>query len=168
MIVWPKETRTRRIARLGVMLICLSVGGSLAMATSVAAPPHSPASLVQTVLPRPNIVFILTDDLSTNLIRFMPHVRAMERDGLTFRNYFVSDSLCCPSRASIFTGDFPHDTGVLANAGPQGGIGAFDRHGDERLSFVMALHQAGYLTAMVGKYLNRYLETDSGLAASGL
>jgi len=61
---------------------------------------------------RPNIVFVLTDDLSLNLLRFMPHVRQMQRDGLTFQDYFVSDSLCCPSRASIFTGNFPHDTGV--------------------------------------------------------
>ena len=37
---------------------------------------------------------------------------------MTFNNYFVSDSLCCPSRSSIFTGDFPHDTGVFTNAGP--------------------------------------------------
>ena len=53
---------------------------------------------------KPNVVFILTDDLSWNLVRFMPHVRQMQRDGLTFDNYFVTDSLCCPSRASIFAG----------------------------------------------------------------
>ena len=53
-----------------------------------------------------------SDDLSMNLVPFRPHVPAMERAGLTFGNYFVSDSLCCPSRASIFTGDFPHDTGA--------------------------------------------------------
>ena len=65
------------------------------------------------VAARPNIVFVLTDDLSMDLLRFMPHVLAMERDGLTFENYFVSDSLCCPSRSSIFTGEFPHDTHVF-------------------------------------------------------
>src|SRR3954454_17597007 len=54
--------------------------------------------------PRPNVIFILTDDLSWNLVGFMPHVRQMQRDGMTFTNYFVTDSLCCPSRASIFTG----------------------------------------------------------------
>src|ERR1700704_621237 len=47
---------------------------------------------------KPNIVFVLTDDLSMNLLRYMPHVEAMERTGLTFNNYFVSDSLCCPPR----------------------------------------------------------------------
>jgi N-acetylglucosamine-6-sulfatase len=73
---------------------------------------------------RPNVVFVLTDDLSMNLVRFMPHVLAMERAGLAFRDYFVSDSLCCPSRASIFTGDFPHDTGVFSNFGSGGGVRA--------------------------------------------
>src|SRR5689334_22220038 len=54
---------------------------------------------------RRNIVFVLTDDLSMDLIRYMPQVQALQRRGLNFRNYFVTDSLCCPSRASIFTGE---------------------------------------------------------------
>ena len=74
---------------------------------------------------RANIVFVLTDDLSMDLIPYMPHVLAMERDGLTFTNYFVSDSLCCPSRASIFTGDFPHDTHVWGNFGATAGSSVF-------------------------------------------
>ncbi len=115
---------------------------------------------------RPDIVFVLTDDLSMNLLRFMPHVGAMERRGLTFKNYFVSDSLCCPSRASIFTGDFPHDTGVFSNFGPGGGFNAFYERGDERRTFPIALQRAGYLTALMGKFLNGYMET-SGHAADG-
>jgi len=107
---------------------------------------------------RPNIVFVLTDDLSRNLVRFMPHVLAMERAGITFEDYFVSDSLCCPSRASIFTGIFPHDTGVFSNFGPGGGFRAFYRHGDEKRTFPLALQSAGYRTALMGKFLNGYLE----------
>lgn len=106
---------------------------------------------------RPNIVFVLTDDLSLDLLRYMPEVQALESRGLTFDNYFVSDSLCCPSRASIFTGDYPHDTGVYTNSGPQGGVGAFFAHNDESKSFNVALQNAGYRTAMMGKYLNGYL-----------
>jgi N-acetylglucosamine-6-sulfatase len=108
--------------------------------------------------PRPNIVFILTDDLSMDLLPYMPAVQALQARGLTFENYFVSDSLCCPSRSSIFTGDFPHDTGVFTNSGPEGGIRAFYGHGDENHTFNVALQQAGYRTAMMGKYLNGYLE----------
>jgi N-acetylglucosamine-6-sulfatase len=112
---------------------------------------------------RPNVVFILTDDGTMNLLRFMPHVQAMQRNGMTFREYFVSDSLCCPSRASIFTGELPHDSGVWRNAGAHGGVTAFDRHGDEQRTFAVALQRAGYLTALMGKYLNRYMEPDAGL-----
>ena len=116
------------------------------------SPPTAPA-----VFPgRPNIVFVLTDDLSSDLVRYMPHVLAMERHGLTFTNYFVSDSLCCPSRASIFTGDFPHDTHVYGNFGTRGGFPAFHRRGEERHTFATALQRAGYRTAMMGKYLNGY------------
>jgi len=115
---------------------------------------------------RPDIVFVLTDDLSMNLLRFMPHVQAMQRNGLTFKNYFVSDSLCCPSRASIFTGDFPHDTGVFSNFGPGGGFNAFYKRGDQRHTFPIALQRAGYVTALMGKFLNGYLESP-GHAADG-
>ena len=106
----------------------------------------------------PNIVFVLTDDLSMDLVRFMPQVQALQARGISFDNYFVSDSLCCPSRSSIFTGNFPHDTGVFTNAGPDGGIGAFYSHDDELSSFNVGLHNAGYRTAMMGKYLNGYLQ----------
>ena len=61
---------------------------------------------------KPNIVFVLTDDLASNLVQYMPHVKKLEAQGATFKNYFVTDSLCCPSRASTFTGRYPHDTGI--------------------------------------------------------
>jgi N-acetylglucosamine-6-sulfatase len=106
---------------------------------------------------RPNIVFVLTDDLSLDLLRYMPHVLAMERNGLTFRDYFVSDSLCCPSRASIFTGKYIHNTHVLDNIGRNGGFKAFYRRREELHTFALALQRSGYLTAIMGKYLNGYL-----------
>jgi arylsulfatase A-like enzyme len=105
---------------------------------------------------RPNVVFVLTDDLSMNLLRYMPHVEAMQRTGMTFNNYFVSDSLCCPSRASIFTGNFPHDTHVLNNTGRHGGFDQFYSRGEEQHTFAVALQNAGYRTALMGKYLNGY------------
>ena len=106
---------------------------------------------------KPNIVFILTDDLSTNLVQYMPNVMAMQKEGTTFSNYFVTDSLCCPSRSSIFTGKLPHNTGVFTNTGPDGGYEAFTAHGNESLTFAVALRRAGYKIAMLGKYLNGYL-----------
>ena len=106
----------------------------------------------------PNIVYVLTDDLSLDLLRYMPQVQAMQRRGVTFKNFFVSDSLCCPSRSTIFTGDFPHDTGVFTNRGRDGGITAFYSHQDENRSFNVYLQQAGYRTGFMGKYLNGYLQ----------
>ncbi|MGH3260713.1 MAG: sulfatase-like hydrolase/transferase, partial [Trebonia sp.] len=127
-------------------------------ATGPRSSPFAAAPATRRRAHHPNIVFVLTDDLSMNLLRFMPEVQALTTSGMTFENYFVSDSLCCPSRASIFTGDYPHDTGVYTNDGPQGGIGAFFSHDDEMRSFNVALQRAGYRTAMMGKYLNGYLE----------
>lgn len=105
---------------------------------------------------KPNIVFVLTDDLSTNLVRYMPHVLALQQTGMSFTNYVVTDSLCCPSRSSIFTGQFPHNTGVFTNDPPDGGMTVFRARGGEKRSFAPALQRAGYRTALMGKYLNGY------------
>jgi N-acetylglucosamine-6-sulfatase len=107
---------------------------------------------------RPNIVFVLTDDLSENLIPYMPQVVALENHGVTFDNQFVTDSVCCASRSSIFTGEYPHNTHVYTNVPPDGGFSAFVKHGNLRRSFNIHLQRAGYTTAMMGKYLNGYLE----------
>jgi N-acetylglucosamine-6-sulfatase len=119
-------------------------------------PTSAGAGRATPVMPRPNIVFVLTDDLSWNLVRFLPQVRALQREGMTFTDYVVTDSLCCPSRSSIFTGRFPHNTGVFTNAGPEGGWAAFHDHGQESDTFATGLRARGYRTAMMGKYLNGY------------
>jgi arylsulfatase A-like enzyme len=121
-----------------------------------------PARAVAGAPPRPNIVFVLTDDLADNLVtpQFTPNLWSLMHQGTSFSNYFVADSLCCPSRASIFTGRFPHDTGVYANSGSEGGYPAFNSHGDETSTVATDLHAAGYRTAMMGKYLNEYRTSD--------
>jgi arylsulfatase A-like enzyme len=107
-------------------------------------------------------VFVLTDDLTWDLLPYMPHVRKLQRDGMTFRQFLVSDSLCCSSRATIFTGEFPHNTQVLGNEGPTGGYEAFRRTGDVERSVALALHGGGYRTALWGKYLNEYQPIAAG------
>jgi len=106
---------------------------------------------------KPNIIFILTDDYASNLVDFMPNLNAMQKEGVTFNNYYVSNSLCCPSRSSIFTGMLPHNTRVETNTHPNGGYDAYMEHGDAQQSFCVALQHAGYKTAMMGKFLNGYL-----------
>lgn len=105
---------------------------------------------------RPNIVWVLTDDLSSDLVNYMPHVKAMQKEGTSFSNYTVTDSLCCPSRSSILTGKFPHNTGVFTNTPPDGGFDTFHGKGNEDKTFATALKAQGYRTAMMGKYLNGY------------
>ena len=55
----------------------------------------------------------------------MPRVRAMQARGANFTNYTVSHSLCCPSRATIMTGQYPHTSGIYTNTEPDGGYGKF-------------------------------------------
>src|SRR5258708_37471094 len=86
-----------------------------------------------------NIVFVLADDFSWNLMQFMPELQRMQKDGVTFTNYFVTDSLCCPSRSSIFTGRYPHNTGIYRNVGPDGGYLSFRRLGNEATTFATVL-----------------------------
>jgi arylsulfatase A-like enzyme len=106
--------------------------------------------------PQPNVVFVLTDDLSSDLLPYMPNVRRLAARGTSFSNYFVTDSLCCPSRASILTGQYPHNTGIFRNTGPDGGFLAFQAHGLEQETYATSLQAVGYRTALMGKYLNQY------------
>src|SRR6516164_2767137 len=127
--------------------------------TRLGSSPASPAEAK-----RPNIIFVLADDLSLDLVQCMPHVLKMQKDGVTFANYLVTNSLCCPSRSSIFTGRFPHNTGIYLNSGPDGGYLEFLKRGLEDATFVSALTAAGYHTAMLGKYLNGYRPQEHRVA----
>jgi len=138
----------RAFALVGVLL---SAAGLVAACTHSSKPP-SPKPRVD----KPNIVFVLTDDLSDNLVQYMPHVISMEKAGTAFSNYTVTDSLCCPSRASIFSGNFPHDTHVFDNTKDHGGFQTFNARGEESSTFATGLQSVGYRTAMMGKYLNGY------------
>jgi arylsulfatase A-like enzyme len=117
--------------------------------------------------PQPNIVFVLTDDLSTDLLPYMPNVQRLQQRGTSFSNYFVTDSLCCPSRASILTGQYPHDTGIFRNTGADGGFLAFHANGLEQDTYATNLQGVGYRTALLGKYLNQYSPSRIRTALGG-
>lgn len=125
----------------------------LALVSAVQAQRPAPYGLASA---KPNIVFVLTDDLSWDLVDYMPNVRQLRAEGVTFDNYIVTDSLCCPSRASILTGKYPHNTGIYKNTGDDGGFLAFRARGQEQQSFATALAAQGYRTALMGKYMNQY------------
>jgi arylsulfatase A-like enzyme len=103
----------------------------------------------------PNIVMILTDDQRADTLGYMPIVhRTLGKHGVTFTNAYVSNPVCCPSRATIMTGLYSHSTGVYTND-LDGGFNAFD----DDSTIATWLHDAGYRTGLFGKYLNGY-ETD--------
>jgi N-acetylglucosamine-6-sulfatase len=107
---------------------------------------------------RPNILFILTDDQDVETLRFMPRVQTLlAAEGITFSNAFVTQSLCCPSRASILRGQYPHNTEIIHNQPPTGGFEKFRDLGHESSTLATWLQAAGYQTALFGKYLNGYL-----------
>jgi len=118
------------------------------------APPPTTAST--TTATRPNIVLVLTDDLDSGLLQYMPNLKNLvQAPGLTFTNYYVTSALCCPSRVSMFRGQYPHNTTVLTN---EDGFAKFHKQGLESSTFATWLQGAGYRTALMGKYLNGYLE----------
>ncbi|MGK2955465.1 MAG: sulfatase family protein [Solirubrobacterales bacterium] len=121
---------------------------------------------------RPNIVLIQADDLVRSDIRYMPNVqRVIQRGGTTFTNYNAPYPLCGPARASLLTGQLAHNNGVLANF--KGNDGGYYRLRDlpgrrnEKNSLGPWMHQAGYRTGFVGKYLNDYGTLDRTEIPSG-
>ncbi len=109
---------------------------------------------------KPNILVIMTDDQTLESMRIMDSVKAELADqGTTFSRYYVSFPNCCPSRATYYTGQYSHNTGVEDNVPPLGGAGKL--RADETLP--VWLQRAGYTTAHVGKYLNGWGE-DGNIA----
>jgi len=106
---------------------------------------------------RPNIIFILTDDLDTRLFNRMPRLQSLlSEQGTTLANNFVSLALCCPARTAIIRGQYAHNSRIFTNALPGGGFQkVFDR-GLEQSTVATWLQAAGYRTVLMGKYLNGY------------
>jgi arylsulfatase A-like enzyme len=99
---------------------------------------------------RPNILFIFTDDHSSQAISAYgskinqtPHMDRIAKEGMLFRNCFVSNAICGPSRAVIQTGKYSHLNGFLTNGN------SFD---GSQQTFPKLLQKAGYQTAVVGKW----------------
>lgn len=138
---------------------------ALAVALSLLGPPgrlvlSSPGrATARTALP--DVVLVMTDDQRLETLAGMPRTRRLLVDrGTWFRRAMVPTPLCCPSRVSMLTGLFAHDTGVWGN-GDVGGtaIGGWPRFrhtGGERHTLASALAARGYRTALIGKYLNYF------------
>lgn len=108
---------------------------------------------------QPNFVLIMADDLDLAPVEHMPLLRQhVASRGMTFTNAFVTDPVCCPSRATVLTGQYAHNHRVLSNEPPLGGWGVFHDSGIEKDTLPVWLRRGGYVSGLVGKYLNRYPE----------
>jgi N-acetylglucosamine-6-sulfatase len=102
---------------------------------------------------RPNIVLVTTDDQTMGQLTQATMPRTLEllgRGGTTFTDAIATTPLCCPSRASMITGQYGHNNGILSNAG------GYKHLIGKRNVLPMWLKRAGYRTAHVGRYLNTY------------
>ena len=134
-----------------VVIVAALVAGCSSSSTSSKTETTSHSS-------KPNVLFVLTDDLDLGEIAQMPHLKSMMVDqGVTFSDYYV---VACRSAARPATttlrGQYSHNTGVETNGGINGGFETAHRLGIESSTIGTWLHADGYRTALIGKYLNGY------------
>ena len=101
---------------------------------------------------QPNILFIMSDDHTSQAISAYggiladvcptPNIDRIAKEGILFQNCFVTNSICTPSRAAIFTGKYAHKNGVYK----------FTALNQNQPTLPKLMRQAGYQTALVGKY----------------
>lgn len=105
---------------------------------------------------RPNIIYIMADDLTTQAISAYdngifdsiaptPNMDRLAREGMIFQNVMCTNAICGPSRAAILTGDYSHVNGYYKNH--KGGV--FD---STRWTFPQEFQKSGYQTALFGKW----------------
>jgi N-acetylglucosamine-6-sulfatase len=101
---------------------------------------------------RPNIIFILVDDLRWDALGCTghpfaktPNIDRIAKEGALFRSFFVSIPLCSPSRGSFLTGQYPHTHGITNNAD-------HSELSHQLITFPRLLHDVGYETAFIGKW----------------
>lgn len=136
--------RARRPAALAAAVLALAAALALGTAT------HDAEGA-----PGDNVIFILTDDQAASEIAAMPNTQTMVGgQGITFTRAYIPYPLCCPSRASMLTGEYMHNHQVRGNIEPAGGWFAFKPH--ESNTLATRLDSAGYYNVHIGKYVNGY------------
>ena len=144
----PKDLVRRRAGTSLLSSILLLVSLVVSPSEVISQPPSDAAASGT----RPNIVFILIDDLRWDELGCAghpfiktPNIDRIAREGAMFRNAFMTTPLCSPSRASFLTGQYAHTHGITDNV---------DRSvaSHKLVTFPWLLHQSGYETAFVGKW----------------
>src|SRR5712691_10452291 len=133
----------------------LAIAAMLALVAGLAVGVREHGSSAQAAPPaqRPNVLVLETDDQTLAEMQVLPNAKRLIGDaGVTFDNNFDSFSLCCPSRATLLTGQYSHNNGVRDNKAPEGGYYKLDSTN----TLAVWLQRAGYYTVHLGKYLNGY------------
>jgi arylsulfatase A-like enzyme len=140
----PRQPRARARAALAAALALIAVaGGALT------------AGAAQGAAIGKNVIFILTDDMTSSEVTGMPNVMSeIAGRGTTFNRAYVSFPLCCPSRATMMSGRYMHNHGVHGNFPPQGGWPKY--RPQEASDLPVRLHGVGYHNVHIGKYMNFY------------
>ena len=125
---------------LGIAAIVSGIAGNTEVGSAAAQRP-------------PNVLLIVVDDQAQNTFkpRFMPHTfHDLVNHGTTFTNAIAAPPLCCPDRAGILTGQYPHNHGVFSNHPGYGDLR------DPGNTLPVWLQNAGYRTGLFGKFMNHY------------
>jgi N-acetylglucosamine-6-sulfatase len=157
MMVVRSMTRHRSVV-LGLTLVASFVAALASMILAMLVQKEAKTQLVQ-----PNFVFIYTDDMRKDELKYMPKTsNLIGSQGMTFSNEYVPQAFCCPSRASVLRGQYPHNHQIWFVAdGPNGGYQGWKGQDHERDNLATQLQAGGYRTGLFGKYMNNYDETTS-------
>jgi N-acetylglucosamine-6-sulfatase len=110
----------------------------------------------------PNVVVVMVDDMPAHMLAQMPLTRSVIGSaGVTFNQSFTEFALCCPSRVTFLLGRYAHNHKVESNIAPRGGFAKFKPL--EGQTIAMRLQDAGYRTAMIGRYVNQYPASNAPL-----
>jgi N-acetylglucosamine-6-sulfatase len=139
--------RSRSLRRAAVLIATVAVA---ATGFATAEPAPRPSRALEG--PPPDVVVIVTDDQRFDGMGQMPKTRAWLP--ARFPSAFVTTPVCCPSRTTILTGLYAHDSGVWANEGTYGGWPRFLSQGWPGQTIADRLQAAGYRTGLFGKFLN--------------
>ncbi|MCK9825002.1 sulfatase [Nocardioides cavernae] len=131
--------------------------GTTADSVSLVQTTQDPSRTADAKASRPNVVFVLTDDMRDDDLDRMPITRRLLADeGMEFTDAISPHPLCCPARAQLATGQYAQNNGVQHNRGVHGGFQALDPTHEASSWF----RDAGYRTGFVGKFLNGYGPRD--------
>jgi len=132
--------------------VWLSISHSCSIFVAALLSPVTALHAAETKPAKPNIIIILADDMGFSDIGCFgseiktPNLDKLAANGMRFTEFY-NMSRCCPSRATILTGLYPHQTGV-GNMTQDAGLPAYQGHlNDTCVTLAEVLKSAGYFTA---------------------